>query len=486
MGISFYSSRVVLNTLGVVDFGIYNIVGGIVVAFSFLSNTLSNVASRFIAFEIGKKKQNKIISVFNSSIFIHIVLAIIIFILTETIGIWFVNNKLIIPENRFSSAKIVYQFSVLSSLITFLQIPYHGIIIAYEKMKAFAYISIMEAILKLVIVFMISMASFDKLILYSVLLFISSFIITITYWIYCIKNFEVCKIQLKIDIPIIKSILSYSVWDLYGNLSVLVRSQGISILLNLFFGSIINAATGIALQVQNTINWFSDNFLTAIRPHIIKTYASNEVQKLQILVIQTSKFSYFLVLIISLPIIIENKFILSFWLKNVPTYTVIFSQIGVINSLISVIFSPILFSVQATGNIRTLSIINGSISILVLPISYFFLTNGYTPISPFILNIILLIIGWMINMFLIKKIIYSFSAIDFFKKSIFVCIYITSFVVILPLLFHYNMDEGWKRFFIVCLSSFLLVILAVYFIVLNMEMRSKVNYKIKQIIKINF
>lgn len=486
MGISFYSSRVVLNTLGVVDFGIYNVVGGVVVVFSFLSNTLSNVASRFIAFEIGKKKQNKIIRVFNSSIFIHIVLAIIIFILAETIGIWFVNNKLIIPENRFSSAKIVYQFSVLSSIITFLQIPYHGIIIAYEKMKAFAYISIMEAILKLIIVFMISMASFDKLILYSVLLFISSFIITITYWIYCIKNFEVCKIQLKIDIPIIKSILSYSVWDLYGNLSVVVRSQGISILLNLFFGSIINAATGIALQVQNTINWFSDNFLTAIRPHIIKTYASNEMQKLQILVIQTSKFSYFLVLIISLPIIIENRFILSFWLKNVPTYTVIFSQIGVINSLISVIFSPILFSVQATGNIRTLSIINGSISILVLPISYFFLTNGYSPIAPFMLNIILLIIGWMINMFIIKKIIYSFSAIDFFKKSIFVCIYITSFVVILPLLFHYNMDEGWKRFFIVCLSSLLLVILAVYLLVLNMEMRSKVNYKIKQIIKINF
>lgn len=486
MGISFYSSRVVLNTLGVVDFGIYNVVGGVVVAFSFLSNTLSNVASRFIAFEIGKKKQNKIISVFNSSIFIHIVLAIIIFILAETIGIWFVNNKLIIPENRFSSAKIVYQFSVLSSIITFLQIPYHGIIIAYEKMKAFAYISIMEAILKLIIVFMIFMASFDKLILYSVLLFISSFIITITYWIYCIKNFEVCKIQLKIDIPIIKSILSYSVWDLYGNLSVVVRSQGISILLNLFFGSIINAATGIALQVQNTINWFSDNFLTAIRPHIIKTYASKEMQKLQILVIQTSKFSYFLVLIISLPIIIENKFILSFWLKNVPTYTVIFSQIGVINSLISVIFSPILFSVQATGNIRTLSIINGSISILVLPISYFFLTNGYSPISPFILNIILLIIGWMINMFLIKKIIYTFSAIDFFKKSIFVCIYITSFVVIFPLLFHYNMEEGWKRFFIVCLSNFLLIILAVYFLVLNMKTRKMVNYKIKQIIKINF
>lgn len=478
--VSLYTSRVVLNTLGVEDFGIYSVVGGVVMMFSFFSTTLSGATSRFLTFELGRENMEKLKKVFNSTLHIHIYIGILILIFAETVGLWFVEYKLVIPEDRMFAARVVYQFSIFTSILSIIRVPYNASIISHERMSIYAYISIIETVLKLIIVYALVVGHFDKLILYGILMFITTFLITLVYIYYCRYYFKECRFSFAVEKDVIRPILTYSAWDLYGNLSVMVRGQGINILQNLFFGPIINAASTIATQVQNVIAGFADNFLTAVRPQIVKNYAVGNVDKMLNLNYLACKSSFFLLFFMSLPLIIENKFVLTIWLKNVPDYAVIFCQLSLINNLISIMFRTIAFSIHATGRIKRISFINGTIYIMVLPISYIFLKFGGSPVLPFIVNIVLLILGCLSNLYTLRLYIPSFSVSVFLKRVVLLCLIIASLSSFIPIIIHLNMPDGWTRFIIVGASSVFCVSVTVFCIGLDKDQRSKVVLKLKE------
>lgn len=368
--IGLYTSRVVLNTLGVEDYGIYNVVGGIVAMFSFLNTSMSGATSRFLTYEMGKTTSNKLHETFSSAILIHIGIAIIILIIAETIGLWFLQNKLIIPEERMFAAHLVYQFSILSMIINVTQVPYNASIIAHEKMGVYAYVELLNVSLKLGIVFILLIGSFDKLILYAILIFIVTTIIAITYRIYCKKHFKECTIKWKLHLNIIKPMLSFSCWDLYGNMTVSIRQEGLTMLLNIFYGPILNAANGIAMNVHGIILGFAYNVITAFRPQIIKQYAENNIQNMSSLVVNATKFTLCLYLLIAIPLFTEIDYVLKLWLKTVPDHTAFFLRIILICSFFKLGSNIINIPIHATGKIKKLSFISGSFFLLSIPILY--------------------------------------------------------------------------------------------------------------------
>ena len=397
LGVSLYTSRVVLNTLGVEDFGIYNVVGGVVMMFSFLNSSMASATQRFLSFELGKNDLIQLKKVFSMSVNIHVIIALAIFILAETIGLWFLNTKLVIPAERLYAANWVYQFSILSFMVTILSVPYNAIIIANERMKVYAYVSIIEVILKLIILYILVWFGFDKLKLYAILVFFVSAIIWLIYKTYCNSNFSESKYQYYWDKPLFSTLMNYAGWNLFGNLAVVTMVQGINIMLNLFFGPIVNAARGIAYQVNGAVNSFVINFQMAMNPQIVKSYASGDLKYMHKIIFQGAKYSFFLLFILSLPILLETELILKIWLKNVPEHTIIFTRLAIINVLIDSISGPLMTAAQATGNIKKYQAIVGGLLLLILPISYLFLIMGYPPEITLYISISISIIALQIG-----------------------------------------------------------------------------------------
>jgi O-antigen/teichoic acid export membrane protein len=373
MVVSLYTVRVVLNTLGIVDYGIFNVVAGIVTTFSFLSVTLATATQRFFSFELGRNNYEQLKKTFSMTMTIYIMVAIIILVLAETLGLWFLNTKMSIPAERMEAANWIYQFSILSFMMTMFTIPYDAAIIAHERMDVYAYVSMIEVSLKLLIVYLLMIVSMDKLKLYAILILGVTTIITLIYRTYCQKKFDECHYSFYWDSNLFKTIAGYSGWNLFGSLAGVFNDQGINILLNIFFNPVINAARGIAFQISNSINLFVSNFSTAVNPQIIKYYAQNENQKMQTLVFQSSKFSYFLLFIITMPVLLETNLILSLWLKAVPEYVVLFTRLVIITTLIDSLSGPLITSALATGKIKYYQIIIGGFKLFNLPICFFFL-----------------------------------------------------------------------------------------------------------------
>lgn len=486
MGVSLYTSRVVLSALGVEDYGIYNVVGGVVGLLGFLRSSLSTSTSRFLSYELGCNNLKKLRETFKTAIGIHIGLVILILVLLETIGLWFVLNKLTIPQERVGVAVFIYHFSVATCCVQIMQFPYNAAIIAHERMGAFAYISIIEVSLNLIIAYLLQISSMDKLELYAILLFFIHCIISLFYIIFAIRNFSECKIGIGFERCITKPMLIFSGWDLYGNFSVVVRSQGLNILQNMFFGPVINAAAGVSNQVMHAIMGFTENFLVAVRPQIYKNYAGNDMVRFYSLVINSSKYCFLLLFLISFPMLLEANFVMHLWLKKVPDYAVVFCQLTIVNNWISVMFRPIVFGVQATGQAKMISIINGTIYIAVLPLSYLFLKMGGSPIIPYVLNITLLIIGhFVFTLYAFKRNAPSFSIKQFLLQSPFKVSIIASLAVFIPLLVNFNMQECWSRFL---LESFLFVIVMlvlIYYIAIDKNSRDiyvgKIMKKIRRL-----
>lgn len=316
MGVSLYTSRIILQTLGVEDFGIYNVVGGIVIMFTFLNGSLGGATSRYITFTLGKKDYEALNKYFNVALVNHILIALIIVFFAETIGLWFLQEKMVIPENRLFAAFWVYQFSIVSCVCSIISIPYNATIIAYESMKVFAYIGIVEAIVKLIIVYILSISLIDKLIFYALLLCLLQVGILLFYWYYCNRKFKSCNFKLCKDTCIYKEMFGYVGADLLGNLSFVLQGQGLNILLNLFYGPVVNAARAIAYQVQGVVSQFSNNISIAVFPQIIKSYAEGKIKDMMILVEQSSCFTFYLMWLISLPLCLEAPYILKLWLGN--------------------------------------------------------------------------------------------------------------------------------------------------------------------------
>ena len=478
MIVSLYTSRVVLDVLGVEDFGIYGVVGGVVAMFSFLNSSMGGATARFLTFEIGGGSFQRLKETFSSALILHIGIALLVFVLAETVGLWFVYNKLVIPEERMVATIWVYQFSVLTTIVNITQIPYNASIIAHEKMGVYAYVEIVNVILRLLTVYLLVVGHFDKLKLYAILTFSVSLIIAFTYRTYCLKRFEECRFGFAWNKGILKPMLSFSGWNLYGSLSVVVRTQGIGILLNLFFGVVLNAAIGIANQIQGVILSFVENFLIAVQPQIVKSYASHNRKRMESIVYNSSLFSFLLLSLISLPLIIEMDYILKLWLKKTPPFCVPFCQLILINNLLSILFRPIIYSIHATGKIKKTNFINGSIYLCVIPISYILFQYNFQPVTPYIVNIILLSIGCALNLHILHLLIPEFSIKKFIFRVGGICLSIITLSLALSLYVHYSLEASCIRVFYVILSSTLSIVVLSYFIALDKTMKKRIRLTI--------
>ena len=486
MLVSLYTSRVVLSVLGIVNDGIYNIVGGAVGMFSFLSGALSGATSRFITFELGRGDSERLKKTFSAAMMVYIILAVLIFILLETAGLWLLNHKLVIPEERMHAARVVFQLSAIATLLSITQVPYSAALIAHEKMGAFAYMSILEVVLKLLICYIIVISPIDKLITYGILVLCVRTLIIMIYRVYCIRKFEECHFRIVKDWPLIKPILSFSGWDLMGTFSAMARDQGVDVVLNMFFGPTINSAAGKAGVICNAVNGFSNNFLTAIKPPIVKAYAIGDIKKMESLMIDASKYAYSLLMVLSVPFFFESQFVIDLWLKNPPPYSALFCSVDLGLSLLTAIFIPLVYAIHASGNIRFMSLVNGTIWVTVVPITYLLLMAGKSPVVPYVVKYFLLFFVVLSNLYSIKKNIPAFNRLRFIKNTFPPALASAAISMAIVALVYYQFDgPSWWRFLAVCATSTISVGTTAFFIVFDRHIRELVINKIQSILKRN-
>lgn len=388
MVISLFTSRIILAYLGVEDYGTYNVIGGFVAMFSLVGGTLVTATQRFINVELGKKEGGDVNKVFNTALGIHIVLVVVLLFLFETIGLWFLNSKMNIPTESVKAANVVYQCSIIAFVLNVLTMPFNAIIIAYERMKAFAYITLLDAVLKLGICYLLLLYDSNRLIIYSVLLMLISLMNNVIYIVYCRKRFtEDVHFQVVKDKKAYLRQTSFASYTFLGSVASILSNQGVNVVLNIFCGVSVNAARGIAVQVQQAVLKFVNDFMTSLKPQITKTYASGEVDKSMDLVYRGSKFSYYLMLIFSIPILFKTHEILTFWLKDYPGYSVLFVQLTLVYSLITVLSTPLTTIILATGKIKKNALVIGGLRLAILPLSYIVLKLGYAPYSIYFVMI---------------------------------------------------------------------------------------------------
>ena len=482
MVVSLYTSRVVLNTLGVEDFGIYNVVGGIVTMFTFMNGAMASATQRYLTFELGRGDFERLHKVFCTSIHIHALISLAIFILAETVGLWFLYTHMTIPTDRMDAALWVYQFAVVSCIVVLMSVPYNASIIAHEKMSAFAYISILEVVLKLLIVYMLVWFDFDKLKLYAVLMFCVQMISRIAYGRYCGKHFEETRYQRIWDRKLFREMTGFAGWSLFGNLAAVAFTQGLNILLNMFFGPAVNAARGIAVQVQNAIQGFCANFQVALNPQITKNYASGDLKQMHSLVFASSKYSFFLLLFLSLPVIIEAEQILTVWLKIVPAHTVNFVRLILCIIMVDAVANPLIVSAQATGKIKVYQAVVGGILLLIVPVAYLVLKLGGTPESAFVVHLVFTILAQIARVWMIRPMI-RLSIREYIKKVVCRIAGVVVLSGIFPAAVYEMFAPSLLRFLLVGVTCVVSVGMAVYFVGIQQNERIFISAKAKQIIR---
>lgn len=403
IAISLFTARIILNALGATDFGIYNVIGSVVTIFIFLRAAMSNSTHRFITFALGEGDFKKLNHIFSTTVAIHLFISSIIVLLSETIGLWFFYNKIIIPYNRIQAAFWCYQFSVITCALSVICVPYDATLIAHEKFEVFAGVQIFTSTMNLVIAFFLTITNTDRLFLYGLLLMGVQVVNRLFYGFYCSKRFKECHFKLFKDTNLIKEMTSFAGWSLIGNLSVIGYTQGINILLNMFFGPVINAAVGIAHQIQSAMKNLVSSFQTAVNPQITKSYASGEINRLHNLLFSSSKFSFYLLLCMYLPVFLEAEIILKIWLGDVPKFTIVFLRLILLITLIDTLSNPIGVANNATGKIKVYQIIEGGLLLLILPVSYFFLSRGYNPETVFLVQLAIYIITQFARIELVKS-----------------------------------------------------------------------------------
>lgn len=445
MVVTLYTSRVVLSTLGIEDFGIFNAVGGIVAMLGFLNSSMANAVQRFLSFEIGKNNTRKVNSIFNISFQAHVAIAICVFIIMEIGGVWFLNHKMNIPSERMLAAQWVFQSSVLSSIIVILQVPYNALIIAKEQMNVYAYVSVVEVFLKLGIVYILLLTSSDKLIFYSILNVIVSIIVTTVYIIYCKSKFEESRLFYVKDIKYLRELTSFASWNMLGEIAWILTGQGVNILLNIFFGPIVNAARGIAYQVEGAVMKFVQNFQVAMNPQIIKTYAANQHEQTISLVYMGIRFSFYLMLILSMPLYFEINYILSIWLQEVPPMTADFCRLILICGLVQTCSNLFATVAKAYGKIRNYQLIISFILMCNFPLSYLMLHLGFSPFSTVVVAILIQILCLIARLLLMKKMI-VYSIREFLCDVLVPLLGITLMSGVVPFVISNVMTSGLFRF----------------------------------------
>lgn len=482
MAVSLFTSRVILNTLGVEDYGINNVVGGIVTMFSVLSGSLSASISRFITFELGKGNLQRLKMVFSTGVNIQLGMSLLVVILAEAVGIWFLNTKMNIPVERLNAANWVFQCAILTFVLNLLSVPYNAAIIAHEKMSAFAYISVVEVSLKLIIVYMLTISPFDRLKTYAVLLLLVGAIIRFVYGYYCKRHFEECTYHFILDKPVLKEMTGFAGWNFLGNGAYMLNTQGVNILMNLYFGVAVNAARGVATQVDAALKQFVNNFTTAVNPQITKSYAQGDLDYMHKLVCRSAKFSAFLMMFFAVPIILETNTILTIWLKTVPDYAVIFLQWIIISSFMdTVLANSLVTSMLATGKIKRYQIIVTTVGCLVFPLSWIAFKLGFEPQVGYILYFIIYTILLFVRLYLLKDMV-KLPVMMYIREVLYKLAPVIVVGFAIPGILILTMDAGWLRLILVCLLSVLVTAASEYFIGLSNKEKDFVAEKIKLVI----
>lgn len=453
MAVSLYTSRIVLSTLGIDDYGIYNVVGGFIGMLAFLNGAMGGCTQRFITIALGKGDEDELKKVFSTCVITHGMIALFVFVLAETIGLWFVLEKLVIPEGRMTAAMVVYQCSIVSSMVMIMSFPYNADIIAHEKMSAFAYISIFEAFANLGIVFVLGIGKIDKLILYAILLMIVKVLVISIYRIYCKRHFAESAFRWLFEKNLLKEMLSFTGWNLWGGLAGTLMGQGINILLNLFFGPTVNAARGVAVQVQSAIQLFATNFQTALNPQIMKTYAAGELSDMHRLLFRSVKFTFMLLLCLILPVTMEIDYILKLWLKEIPEYTNVFVRIMLGISIVDAISNPFMTASAATGRVKVYQSVVGSILLSIVPIAYIALKLGGAPYVVFIVHLCIVLVAFVVRLFIIRKMI-GLLIYNYVREAIIPCVYVAVPSIGLSMIFKTILPNNfWGAFGVAVLSA---------------------------------
>lgn len=468
--VGLYTSRVVLNTLGVEDYGIYNLVGSVVVLFSFLQQALTNATYRYLAYEQGKNDINRLKRTFSMAVNAHVILATCIMFLCELGGVWFLNNKLVVPEERIVAANIAFQLSIMCFCVSIIKTPYNSSIIAHERMNFYAYTSIVEVILKLLVVYMLVIFNFDKLILYSFLIFCIAILMFIWYWIQCKRLFEECTYKKGWDSGMIKGMMNYSGWSVIVNAVDVSVNQSIVFFFNMFFGVVANAAMGVANQVNSHLSYFLNSFTQSFNPQIIKSYAAGNKDYFMNLLFSSSKVSYYLLFFAAFPILLNIDFILELWLKTPPEGTQAFLFLIIAYSLVDAYSAPLWIGVHAAGKLRTHQILISSIKILNIPLAYMLLKFGLPAWTALALKAGLNIICSIVRPVYVSG-LYNLPLKDYFKEVWIIVYVVTLITVPIPLYVASLYDPSWIRLLLSSVSFFVIFVPVVLFLGLNKKER---------------
>lgn len=482
MVVSLYTVRVVLDVLGAEDYGIYNVVGGVVAMFSFLTNSMVSASQRYFAYYIGKNDSNKLSQYFVTTCLCYLMIGALVVLLAETAGLWFVWNKLTIPETRMNAALVVYQCAILNFVIRLFVIPHQSFIISKERMSIYAYIGIVEVLLQLFIVYILKIIDYDHLEVYGILLCLTGIITSAWYVFYSRHHFKETKLYRYYNKEQFVDLLSYSGWNLIGVFSGVCRSQGINILLNVFFSPVVNAARAVAYQINSAVTTFANNFFSAVKPQITKQYAAGEYGIMLNLVYRSSRFCYFILIFLALPILFEVPVLLKVWLKDVPDYTILFSRLVIVNALIDSTAHPLMTAVQATGRIRSFQIVTAGLLLLNLPISYFFLKMGYPPQITMIISIIISFVAQFSRMIFAKNLV-GLSIVNYFKSVIWPISIVTVCSIIPPIVLSLVINDSMVEFVFVGGISCLAVAVFSFTLGMNTNERMRIFKFIK--LKIN-
>lgn len=462
LGISLYTSRVILNTLGVVDYGINNVVGGVIAMLGFLTGSMGAASSRYITYDLGRGDMALMKKTFGNILSIHFLLAAIILVVGETVGLWFMSTQLQIPAERTTAAMWVYQFSIFSSMLSIISVPYNATIIAHEKMSAFAYISIVDAVLKLLIVYLLVVIPYDKLIIYAILYFCIQSFDRIIYGVYCSRHFEETHTRPRYDGRLFREIFAFAGWTMNGSLAVMGYTQGLNILLNMFFGPAVNAARGVAVQVQSVCQQFCSNFQMALNPQLTKSYAQGDLENMHHLLVKSSKFSFYILFFIVLPLSLEAEFVLRLWLGVVPEHAVNFLRLILVVGLLGTLSNPIVISVHATGRLKKFQLIEGTMLLCIVPIAYLLLKFfGIRPEYVFVVHIVVEICTQYARIRIVLPMIGMRFRI-YLVQVIRPILVIAVLTPIVPYLVYRNGSYGWISFLAVGLTCVICSVSIIY------------------------
>lgn len=474
MLISLYTTRIVLATLGVEDYGVYNVVGGMVSMFGILSASLSTAISRFITFSLGKGDKEELQRVFSTAIIIQTAMAILIGLLIELIGVWYLFNKMVIPDGRMTAAFWVLQCGIVHFGLGLFSVPFNAEIIAHEKMSVFAYLSIADAILALVIVFILRILPYDKLILYAAMTVMASILMRTVYAIYCRIRFEECRFRFSLEKRLLKEMGAFAGWNLLGQGTWILNTQGVDLLVNSFFGVTMNAARGVAGQVNNALVKFANSFMTAVDPQITKTYAEGNLHAMHTLIFRATRMAMYLMYLFAIPFIIDTPYILGIWLKEVPDHAVLFTRLTILFALIIQLGQTLVKAQLATGNIKKYQIIISLGCIWVLPLTWVAYRQGLPVEWCYFINVAIYFLLIFLRVYLVKDLIHL--PVKFYYKRVLLRVLLVLILAIpLPVLTHYFLTEGFIRLIIVCFVSTLSLGIVIYFIGIEKEERAFLN-----------